>query len=722
MLRATPFPFITILIIALSLPSTRIGKDILNLPSKWATAPVSRNYPAGASLGEVNVSIGGGGYVTGVYPHPKQQNLIYIKTDIGGFYRWNSINKSWIPLTDRFPLAQSNYYGGEALAVDPNNPNVVYIAAGKYAASWSPHRGTIFKSTDQGTSWTKLNLDLRMGGNENKRWVGERLAVNPLNSDIIFFGSRQDGLWKSSNAGKTWAKVTTFSGKLTQDVGITAIAFDKKIPGLAYAVAYGDGIYKSNDTGTTWHKIPASPPQTMQIAVANNNVLYVTYASGVSKYVNGVWTNITPDNSPAVFNALSVSQADPNDLLVCIGEATYAQVFRSRNGGATWAQKRRFLNSTTPWWSSFMLGNPWIASIKFDPKVAGRVWFTDWFGVWKTDNINAEPDVWTNYTKGHEELVVFALVSPPSGPLLLSGVADVDGFYHNNGLNAYPSKTLGPGGPGIPFQDTYSIAYSKNASSRVVRVGGARQHGRYTGATSTDGGLTWNTFKSWQQNRMPLRVAVSPSKPDLFVVIVSDGQPIRTTNSGASWSPVLGLPNGPKGPWYFGQPLAADQVSDNIFYYYDGGKVYRSSDSGQNFTVVNSFLPTESWSMLKTVEVVDSSAPGNEVWVSLDWNGLYRSTNSGVTFAKLAGVERSHLFAFGKPQPGSITPTLYVYGKITGMGEGIFRSLDKGKTWTSIGNSQKPIGNEPSVMEASKQRFGLVFIGTNGRGIYYGTP
>jgi hypothetical protein len=56
------------------------------------------------------------------------------------------------------------------------------------------------------------------------------------------------------------------------------------------------------------------------------------------------------------------------------------------------------------------------------------------------------------------------------------------------------------------------------------------------------------------------------------------------------------------------------------------------------------------------------------------------------------------------------------------MGEGIFRSLDRGKTWISIGSKQNPIGCEPNVMEASWQQFGLVFIGTNGRGIYYGTP
>ena len=75
--------------------------------------------------------IGGGGYVLDVYCHPKQKDLVYIRTDVGGFYRWDAAGSRWIPLTDQFTRAQSNYYGGEGLALDPGNPNIVYIAAGK---------------------------------------------------------------------------------------------------------------------------------------------------------------------------------------------------------------------------------------------------------------------------------------------------------------------------------------------------------------------------------------------------------------------------------------------------------------------------------------------------------------------------------------------------------------------------------------------------------------
>jgi hypothetical protein len=74
-------------------------------------------------------------------------------------------------------------------------------------------------------------------------------------------------------------------------------------------------------------------------------------------------------------------------------------------------KKKKSMNTTVPWWSSYMLSNPWIAAIEFDPNAAGRVWFTDWYGIWRTENINDNPVVWTNYQKGHEEVVTFTLIS-----------------------------------------------------------------------------------------------------------------------------------------------------------------------------------------------------------------------------------------------------------------------------------------------------------------------
>ena len=78
------------------------------------------------------------------------------------------------------------------------------------------------------------------------------------------------------------------------------------------------------------------------------------------------------------------------------------------------------------------------------------------------------------------------------------------------------------------------------------------------------------------------------------------------------------------------------------------------------------------------------------------------------------------MIALGKPKIGNQGNALYLYGEVRNLGKGIFRSLNNGKTWRRIGNKNKPIGNDPNVMEASPTEFGLVFIGSNGRVIYYG--
>ncbi len=682
----------------------------------WPHRP-SLSYQPQVTLGTKTVAIGGGGAVTGIYFHPQQKDLLYIRTDVGGFYRWQppqeSQDEAWIPLTDTFPRQQLNDYGGESLALDPTNPQVVYIAVGK--SHWFGP-GTLLKSTDQGENWTKLPLDLPLR-EKYRRWTGERLAVNPQRPQELLFGSWQSGLWRSPNAGQSWTRVKSFpTPKNAPD--IAAIAFDPQTSGLVYAYVDGDGLYQSRDGGTTWSAMARSPQQVMRMAIARDGTLYtVGYKSPqVSKFANDTWTDISPDprQKDAVFSAIALNPQNPQDILISRGEKPNPEMYRSPDGGKTWKQLSRQTRSTVPWWTDFMRKTAWIAALEFDPYHQDRVWFVDWYGIWRTEQINAATPTWTNVQRGHEEVVVFSLIAPPQGPLLLSGVADVDGFAHTNGLDAFPSQSFSTTGP--HFQDTYSIAYCETQPRRMVRVGGDRSNGKYTGATSKDGGLTWQVFPSFPQDKRPTRVAQSATQPNLFLVTFSKNQPQRTTDGGKTWSKVMGLPDGQKGPWTTApRSLIADPINGNTFYYYSDGKLYRSTDGGSTFTPQTEQLSWIDWHTLQAL-------PGKsgDLWLSLEDEGLRHSTDGGKTFSKIPTVQEADLFDFGKPPPGSTTPVLYLYGKIAGQGAGTFQSLDLGQSWRAIGTPQRPMGNFPAILTASRQKYGLVFVGTHGRGIYYG--
>ena len=112
----------------------------------------------------------------------------------------------WIPLTDHLGWDDWNLLGVEAMAVDPAHPNRVYLALGTYAQSWAGN-GAVLRSEDRGATWTRTDLTVKLGGNEDGRGAGERLLVDPRDSDTLWLGTRHDGLLKSTDRGATWKAV-----------------------------------------------------------------------------------------------------------------------------------------------------------------------------------------------------------------------------------------------------------------------------------------------------------------------------------------------------------------------------------------------------------------------------------------------------------------------------------------------------------------------------------
>ncbi|MGA9465628.1 MAG: xyloglucanase, partial [Terracidiphilus sp.] len=124
-----------------------------------------------------NVVIGGGGgFIPGIVFSTKEPGLVYARTDIGGAYRFNSNSGRWIPLLDWIGFPNWNLSGVESIAIDPVDPQRVYLAVGTYTNDYTTENGAILRSFDQGNTFQTINLPFKVGSNMPGRGMGERLA------------------------------------------------------------------------------------------------------------------------------------------------------------------------------------------------------------------------------------------------------------------------------------------------------------------------------------------------------------------------------------------------------------------------------------------------------------------------------------------------------------------------------------------------------------------
>src|SRR5688572_27394708 len=138
--------------------------------------PAMRLEPEAGAYRFENVTIKGGGFVSGVVFGTAAPNVVYARTDVGGAYRWDIALGRWVAITDWVGANESNLMGIESIATDPTDASRVYLAAGTYITAGN---GEILSSSDFGQTFTRHPINVRMGGNMNGRSMGERLAVDP---------------------------------------------------------------------------------------------------------------------------------------------------------------------------------------------------------------------------------------------------------------------------------------------------------------------------------------------------------------------------------------------------------------------------------------------------------------------------------------------------------------------------------------------------------------
>ncbi|HWD40954.1 MAG TPA: xyloglucanase [Fimbriimonas sp.] len=683
-----------------------------------------------------NVAVVAGGFVSGIQFHPLQKGLAYARTDIGGAYRWDDHRQRWIPLLDWLTKPDWNLYGIESIGLDPSDPKRLFLACGTYTNQWG-NDGAILRSDNQGRTFQRTDLPFKLGGNEDGRSMGERLAVDPNDGRVIYFGTRNNGLWKSTDRGITWSQVASFpvTGR-TNGIGVVNVAFDTASGGKGHGsqriyigvASHSEPLVKSEDGGATWSSVEGAPSGLYphHMCLTKDGTLYLTESNapgpnGISDGAvwkldtkSGQWTDISPvkphngTEEGFGFAGLSVEPRDSQTLVVTTLDRWKPgdDVFQTHDGGKTWAGLRAkstrdaSLAPYMSWGRQAPEFGWWIGAVAQDPFNPAHVLYGTGANIWGSDDVAAnEPTHWSVRGLGIEETADIDLLSPESGPHLISALGDIGGFTHVDLDRPASGMTLNP-----QFDNTDGLDTADSAPSEVVRVGRPNRS-QPSGGYSLDAGITWQPFKTLPGGNGG---SVALSADGKTVLWAPQGrQTYWSTDWGATWTPSKGAPNGIR--------LISDRVNPKKVYALTrSGDFFASTDGGAIFSAAGGANFTDHHGYPRAV-------PGQEgdLWIPTD-SGLFRTVNSGESFAKLEGVDLAEGIGFGKAAPGKSYPTIFLNGKIQGQ-YGVFRSDDEGATWVVITDKDHEYGTR-GVVIGDPRIYGRVYMGTNGRGVFYADP
>jgi photosystem II stability/assembly factor-like uncharacterized protein len=733
-----------------------------------------------------NVQIVGGGFVDGIIFHPSAPGIRYARTDMGGAYRWDDPTHRWQPILDWIPYKDLNLMGIESIAIDPSDPNRVYLACGTYTNPTTPN-GAILRSGDRGKTFQRTDVPFKFGGNEDGRGNGERLVVDPLDGRVLYLGTRHDGLWHSRDRGVTWARVASFPD-VTEEVPPTpppiagetpqqhwqrmpirgsGIVFVKFVPQSSRARNTTQTIYVgaslmnrpnlfvSTDAGATWQEVAGAPTKyrPTRAALSSDGFLYIAYgnAPGPSRMTDGAvwklntrtgtWTDITPEHpipgsKEFGYAAVSVDAQHPQTLIASTfgrpGSDGGETIYRSMDGGSNWksvfggAHGGVFDYSLAPYVKPTPIH--WLFDIEIDPTNPDHAVFTTGYGGWETFDLSAidrgEPTHWSILVPGLEETVALQLDSPADGAPLITAIGDYGGFVHWDLDHPAPEGSSAP----PRFGNTTGVVSAALRPSIVVRVGVSADHRPGESISySLDSGHTW---KPTSGHPTPISrtgsVAVS-ADGSTWVWTPEHESPSVTRDQGATWKPAQGLPAGTR--------VIADPQDPRSFYALSlpDRTLFRSSDeaatfAARHFTLQNA-PPASTAARGDPRGGQDRlyATPGrtSDLWFAA-FDGLYHAAPEAVADNKDVSFARlpavTEIHAFGF---GKAAPGhIYPVLYLAGTIEGQAGIFRSSDEAHSWVRINDDQHQWGLILQIAgdPRSYGRVYVGTHGRGVLYGDP
>lgn len=659
--------------------------SLLLIASSFPLSTFAQSYPSDyfKALQWRNIGPHRGGRTVGACGVPSQPNVFYIGVNNGGVWKSTDYGRTWNPIFDAMPTGSVG-----DVAVSESNPNVVWAACGEGIQRPDLSIGDgVYKSTDAGKTWTNMGLHdgQQIGG----------IIIDPNNENRIFVAilghpygpNKERGVYRSIDGGKTWEQVLYKD----ENTGAVQVSFDPNNSNIIYADLWAgrqgpwengqwngpeSGLFKSTDGGNTWKKLTKGLPTTQQ---------------GLGR----IGFAIAPTNS--------------NRLYATVDAGRYGGVYRSDDAGESWY----LLSNDGRYWGR---GSD-FAEIKVDPTNADIVYSAN-VVTWKSTDGGKNWNAFRGAPGGDDYHRIW--INPKNPKIMLIAV-DQGGIVTVNGGETFSSWYN---------QSTAQFYHVSTDNAFPYNVYGGQQESGSVGIASrgNDGQIT---FREWHPVGVEEYgyVAADPLDPN----IVYGGKITRyDKRTGQTQNIAPEAVRSGKYRFLRTAPVVFSPI-DPTTLYFAGNVVFKTKTGGQKWEVISPDLSSEAWDIpasvgIYTTEelkkmprrgVVYTVAPSykdiNTIWAGTD-DGLIHVTKDGgkkwtnttpaaiTSWSKISLIEASHF---------DVNTAFAAVNRIRcdDMQPYIYKTNDGGKTWKLIVNGLPTTGPINAVRE-DPVRKGLIFAGS----------